>query len=168
MSYRPRWQPGTHSFHFPKPDEKTKFQHPRQNTNRHFEHRKLEPLTRLQWQINYYELLIYLPDRFLLIVIFFRVIQMYMEDNALTTLGVSTLLRRGPRPASLDTHRFRNCRQGWPLILLAPSARCTRLVLSWHLSSQSDLWRAALDNTRAQTTLGHPPRLTWSLCLWVS
>lgn len=85
--------------------------------------------------MNYYELLIYLPDRFLLILISFRIIQMYVEDDVLTTLGVSTLLRRGPGPASLDTYRFRNCKQGWPLILAGAlcsirGARCTRLVLS--------------------------------------
>lgn len=93
MLYHPRWQTVTHSFHFPRLDEKAKLHSVRKNTNCHFRHLKLKPLTSFQWQINYHELLIYLSKWFLLITIFFPFVQIYTNEAAVRpTLGSLALL----------------------------------------------------------------------------
>lgn len=114
MLYYLRGQTVTHSFHFPRPDEKAKLHSIWKNPNCHFKRLKLEPLT------PFHELLVFLSKRFLLITIFLPFVQTDTNDDnarpmfrrlAMTAASMSAPLWHSDWPASPDPHQFTNSLQ---------------------------------------------------------
>lgn len=74
-----------------------------------------------------------------------------------------------PWVATLDTHWFRNCEQGWPFILLCALCSITgHAGRGWCSANTCSLGLTSEKQPPTTHTLGDPHHLTWSLCLWVS